>query len=112
MSKTAAQLAKQVMRELIRIDAVEEPSAEDNDYVQELSESYHETLNTLKINVTWDHSEIPDKVFLPLANVLADVASRSFGVKVDKEDAAMRLRTLKAAAANPYLGTPVRAEFM
>lgn len=111
MAKTASDLAKQTLRELVKLDAIEEPSSEDSTYIQELSESYHETLVAFKVNVTWDYESIPLKVFMPLAGVLADVAARSFGVSVNPIESDRRLSLLKQAAANPYLGTVTKAEY-
>lgn len=112
MAKTASDLADQALRELSKLDAVEAASAEDSTYIQDLAESYHETLPAYAINVTWDRSDIPNKVFLPLAAVIADIAARSYGVTIPEVDRQMRLQALRAAAAFPYLGTTLTAEYI
>lgn len=111
MAKTATELAAQVLRELVKLDAIEVAAAEDDEYVQDLSATYHPTLTALDVNVHWDYASIPEKVFFPLAGVLADVAARSYGVNVSPDERELRLRVLKKAAAFKYLGPPTVAEY-
>lgn len=111
MARTAADLATQVLRELQKLDAIETASAEDSAYVQEISAAYHATLLEMNVNVTWDYGSIPDKVFIPLAGVLADVVARSYGVNVPADEVEARVRALKRAAAFKYLGPPTKAEY-
>jgi hypothetical protein len=99
--KTAADLAKQIGRELMLIDSVSELSGEDNETIQEMSEGYHETLPQFDVRVTWDHRAIPLQVFYPLARALAGIMAATFGEALPSKEIDDRLYALERAARAP-----------
>lgn len=111
MAKTAADLAKQIGRELMLIDAVSELEGEYDQLIRDMSESYHHTLPAYGVRVTWSQDEIPIGVFIPLARALAGVMASTFGEALPESEIQSRMRSLAAAAAAPYTGAVLQAEY-
>jgi hypothetical protein len=111
MAKTASDLAKHIGRELLLIDGVSELAGEDDATIKEISEAFHETLPSYDVNVTWNYDSIPEKVFIPLARLLAAVCASTFGEALPQSEFELRMEALKTAAKFPYLGTRLSTDF-
>lgn len=109
MSKTASDLSKEILRELTLLNGNDEPEAVDDAYVKSVSDSEHETLPTMGVNISWVSTDIPDSVFRPLAKYLATQAGPRYGQTFDPNEVELRLRKLRAACKFSYVGATVKA---
>lgn len=113
---THANFAKEVLREIAWLGAVDEPSAADSELVQNISTRIHATLAKNRI-CYWNTEEIPDEVGQQLIRYMACFAGPAFGKPV--ADAGMnaeqtreaRYHDLCAAAEQNFLGTRLRTDW-
>lgn len=110
MSKTDTDLAREVLRELAILDAVEEANAEDDAFVKGKSVSLHELLSQKKIS-NWDPTEIPDQVFNHLARYVAYFCGPAFGIKFDPNEEIIRENALRRVTSQPYSGATQTEEY-
>lgn len=110
MSKTDTDLAREVLRELAILDAVEEANAEDDEFVKGKSIVLHELLSEKKIS-NWEPDEIPEYVFVHLARYLAYFCGPAFGIRFDPNEEIIRENALRRVTANRYTGSTQTEEY-
>ncbi|MDA7949673.1 MAG: hypothetical protein MPJ78_19630 [Hyphomicrobiaceae bacterium] len=113
MAKTKQKLAEEVLLELGRADAANPAeSAEDIDLVKRRYEGVLGELEDSDL-VFWDEDAIPERVFAPLAKLIASECAQAFGTVYDGRDANGKtpLQRLQAIAARDNAPWPVKAEY-
>lgn len=110
MAKSDSDLAKAVLQELSVIDAVSEPSGEDDAFVKARSLTTHERLRKKQI-VYWSPTSIPDEVFDSLVVFMAGVVSGAYGDRVGDAEMMLREELLATDAKPRYLGTLLQSDF-
>lgn len=97
MSYGQADLVREVLQELLKLEANETPAAEDTTAVNARVPSALAELAARNVIYIADASTIEDAQFNPLVTYLAAVCAPKFGVKADpvaKREAEATLRTL------------------
>lgn len=110
MSKTDTDLAREVLRELSIIDAVEEANAEDDAFVKDQSLLLHELLSQKKIS-NWQADDIPDYAFRHLVRYVAFFCGPAFGIRFDPNEELLRENSLRRVTALPYSGSTQKEEY-
>ena len=113
MARTKAQLSTAVLRKLRIVDAVESPSANDANNVEETYDTKTAAWRRLGF-IWWPNTgrqvqEIPDEVFDVLVRLVANVATDDYGLprQATEEDVErMLLRELRALNHKPDSGEP------
>lgn len=110
MTNTSTDLATDILRRIGRLDAVSEPSAEDSEYIKNLSRREHAQLQ--KRNVCyWDYDDIPDEVYNTLVEYLGKVASPYFGIAVAEMELELTRQRLEQDARPRYAGETLKSDF-
>lgn len=116
MSMTHADFAKDVLREIIWLDAAEEPSSEDSALAQSISGRIHATLRKDRV-CYWDVESIPDVVAQQLIRYIACFVGPAFGKSVvddglnAEQTKKSRYSDLCSAARPNYTGTRLRSDY-
>lgn len=110
MSKTDTDLAREVLREIAILDAVEEANAEDDAFVKSQSVVLHELLAQKKI-ANWQPDDIPENVFRHLVRYVAFFCGPAFGIKFDPNEELIRENSLRRVTALPYSGSQQKNEY-
>lgn len=110
MANTSTDLAKEIGRELNLLDANDELSAADDSYIKGVIRTELQALQSCGVNVYWDLEDTPDQVFRPLARYFSTCLP-AFGIVASESDREEKLAKLIRAAASPYVGTTLQAEY-
>lgn len=114
MSKTTAELATAVLRELNVIDATETPDSEDTAYITTLYQDKFEELNDKEL-VYWSRDEIPGPIFLAIRDLIINEARGTYGQPQTPEDKEAReviiLKRVRAHMHKRPSGLPVMARY-
>lgn len=116
MSKTAAQLAEAVLRELGIVDAGEDPDTEDETYVTDTYRSKWEELSAHGMELTyWPCDTIPNPVFLILRDLMMLEVMGAFGQPLPPGEKDAReqviLRRLRRHVSVQSSKRPVEADY-
>ena len=113
MAKTKQKLAEEVLLELGKADAANPAESEED--IALVKRRYEGVLRELEDSdiVFWDEDAIPDRVFVPLAKLIAVECAQAFGTVYDGRDAngktpLQRLQAIASRDASPW---PVKAEY-
>jgi hypothetical protein len=110
MASTATELAKDVLLKLSRIDAVDDPSAEDLAYITRVQKMEVAQLRKRQI-AYWTYNSIPDEVYNSFVDYIAACVGNQYGVAISpaEKDAA---RDVLATDAKPrFTGAKLKTDY-
>ncbi len=114
MSRTKAELAAAVLRDLGIVDALSSPSATDSAFVVQKYEDAYAYYEDLGLTY-WTDTEIPSAVFAMLVDLVANRCMNAFGVAQSFDEMMSReetlLKRLRRHCARGRTGKAIRATY-
>lgn len=111
MASTAADLAKDVLLELSKVDAQDDPAAEDQVYITRISKMELAQLRKRQI-AFWTYNSIPDEVYNSYVLHIANMVGPKFGVERGGQAAIEASREQLATDAKPrFTGAAMKSDY-
>lgn len=115
MSRTKAELAAAVLRDLGIVDALSSPSAADSAFVIQKYEDAYAYYEDLGLTYWTDTDDIPSAVFAMLVDLIANRCMNAFGVAQSFDEMMNReetlLKRLRRHCARGRTGKAIRATY-
>jgi hypothetical protein len=110
MASTEIEFSKDVLLKLVKIDANDDPSAEDHAYITRMSKMELAQLRKRQI-AYWTSNSIPDEVYNSYVAYISKVVGPQFGVAFGQADVDAAREQLATDAKPRFTGAQMKSDY-
>lgn len=110
MPSTSDDLVKDVLLEMSRIDAADDPDAADNVYITRIWKMENAQLTKRHISY-WNFNSIPDEVYNSVVLYVASLVGNKYGLSYTKADQDAARENLATDAKPRFTGATLKSDY-